>query len=132
MSHEVPLANIADEWNEFTDHQNAVEYSPNSIHRLGKSNTRSNVPMNSMTSQMLNDAEDEEDDDDLKCYTEHELPVLEGQVKGIEKPACESIQELVNNFDEQIINCFTDYDQPIEQLAPVQVLNQDELINECQ
>lgn len=43
-----------------------------------------------------------------------------------------SLEDLVNTFDEKITNCFYDYEENVEKLAPVQVRNQDEIMNECQ
>ena len=43
-----------------------------------------------------------------------------------------SLEDLVNMFDDQITNCFRDLDQTTEQLAPVQIRNQDDIINESQ
>ncbi|KAG8182342.1 hypothetical protein JTE90_028186 [Oedothorax gibbosus] len=44
----------------------------------------------------------------------------------------ESLEDLVNTFDEKITNCFYDYEENVEKLAPVQVRNQEEIMNECQ
>lgn len=125
MSTEVPLANIGDEWNDFTDHQNSND-------NLSKSISRSNKSKGESSADCILDLDGEEDDEDIVSYTESETKAAERPILSDNALVCDSIQELVQNFDEQIINCFTDYDQPIEQLAPVQVLNQDELINECQ
>lgn len=43
-----------------------------------------------------------------------------------------SLEDLVNTFDDQITKCFRDLDQTTEQLAPVQIRNQDDIINESQ
>ena len=43
-----------------------------------------------------------------------------------------SLEDLVNTFDEKITKCFHDLDQNVETLAPVQIRNQDDIINECQ
>ncbi|RWS09856.1 fasciculation and elongation protein zeta-2-like protein [Dinothrombium tinctorium] len=43
-----------------------------------------------------------------------------------------SLEDLVNTFDEKITNCFRNYDDDVEKLAPVQVRTQEDLINECQ
>lgn len=43
-----------------------------------------------------------------------------------------SLEDLVNSFDEKISNCFTDYDEEVDKLAPVQVRSQEEVINDCQ
>lgn len=43
-----------------------------------------------------------------------------------------SLEDLVNNFDEKITKCFGNYEQSVEELAPVQVRSQEEIMNECQ
>jgi hypothetical protein len=43
-----------------------------------------------------------------------------------------SLEDLVHNFDEKITKCFGNYEQSVEELAPVQVRSQEEIMNECQ
>lgn len=43
-----------------------------------------------------------------------------------------SLEDLVNTFDEKITKCFGNYEENIENLAPVQVRSQEEIMNECQ
>lgn len=43
-----------------------------------------------------------------------------------------SLEDLVNTFDEKITKCFGNYEQSVEELAPVQVRSQDEIMNGCQ
>lgn len=43
-----------------------------------------------------------------------------------------SLEDLVNTFDEKITKCFGNYEQNMEELAPVQVRSQEEIMNECQ
>lgn len=43
-----------------------------------------------------------------------------------------SLEDLVNTFDEKITNCFYNYEEKVEKLAPVQVRTQDEIMSECQ
>jgi hypothetical protein len=43
-----------------------------------------------------------------------------------------SLEDLVNTFDEKITKCFGNYEQSLEDLAPVQVRSQEEIMNECQ
>lgn len=43
-----------------------------------------------------------------------------------------SLEDLVNTFDEKITKCFGNYEQSVEELAPVQVRSQEEIMNECQ
>lgn len=43
-----------------------------------------------------------------------------------------SLEDLVNTFDEKITKCFGNYETSVEELAPVQVRSQEEIMNECQ
>ncbi|XP_020803377.1 fasciculation and elongation protein zeta-2 [Drosophila serrata] len=43
-----------------------------------------------------------------------------------------SLEDLVNTFDEKITKCFGNYEANVEELAPVQVRSQEEIMNECQ
>ncbi|XKL64951.1 hypothetical protein PGB90_005037 [Kerria lacca] len=43
-----------------------------------------------------------------------------------------SLEDLVNTFDEKITRCFYNYQESVENLAPVQVRSQEEIMNECQ
>lgn len=43
-----------------------------------------------------------------------------------------SLEDLVHNFDDKITKCFGNYEQSVEDLAPVQVRSQDEIMSECQ
>lgn len=41
-----------------------------------------------------------------------------------------SLEDLVNTFDQKIISCFRDYDEDVEDIAPIQVLSEEELLNQ--
>lgn len=43
-----------------------------------------------------------------------------------------SLEDLVNTFDEKITKCFGNYEQDMEDLAPVVVRSQEEIMSECQ
>lgn len=43
-----------------------------------------------------------------------------------------SLEDLVNTFDDKITKCFGNYEESVEELAPVQVRTQEEIMNECQ
>ena len=43
-----------------------------------------------------------------------------------------SLEDLVNTFDEKITKCFCNYDDKVENFAPVQVRTQEEIMNDCQ
>uniref|UniRef100_A0A8D8Q1B1 Fasciculation and elongation protein zeta-2 n=1 Tax=Cacopsylla melanoneura TaxID=428564 RepID=A0A8D8Q1B1_9HEMI len=43
-----------------------------------------------------------------------------------------SLEDLVNTFDDKITDCFCDFGKAVEELAPVQIRSQEEIMNECQ
>lgn len=43
-----------------------------------------------------------------------------------------SLEDLVNTFDEKVTKCFRSYDEQVEMFAPVQVRNEDEVVQGCQ
>lgn len=50
--------------------------------------------------------------------------------KSFKESMSNSLEDLINNFDEKITNCFKNYDESIEQFAPVQVRPQEDLIHD--
>lgn len=49
------------------------------------------------------------------------------------REACSgSLEDLVNSFDEQISNCFCNFEEQVEKIAPVQIRSQEEIMNDCQ
>ena len=43
-----------------------------------------------------------------------------------------SLDDLVNSFDEKISNCFCNFEEQVEKIAPVQIRSQEEIMNDCQ
>ncbi|KAL5286976.1 FEZ2 family protein [Megaselia abdita] len=43
-----------------------------------------------------------------------------------------SLEDLVNTFDEKISKCFGNYEQNLDDLAPVKIRKQEEIMSECQ
>ena len=43
-----------------------------------------------------------------------------------------SLEDLVNSFDESVTKCCKNYEERVEQLAPVQVRTEDDLVEDCQ
>lgn len=152
----VPLATIQDEWSEFeskgndkikfneiksdTSHNNQINQITNQIENqirnqvindktvnetIGQTKPNEKSKIKSANTESANLDEEEADD---------EFSAFEQQFKDSEdnepKLKVESLEELVNTFDEKIVNCFLNYEEPVG--VPVQCLNQDELINECQ
>lgn len=135
---EVPLASIGDEWSEFSDFQchSGAKSEPSRVNR--GSYESEEEPDEEPQAPPAGDEEHDEDDDDQLGHYEEAGPTSEtrpasGGGGGKERPGvCDSLEELVNTFDEKIVHCFSDYEQSVEQLAPVQILAQEELIQECQ
>ncbi|XP_017871922.1 PREDICTED: fasciculation and elongation protein zeta-2 [Drosophila arizonae] len=79
------------------------------------------------------------------CNTQNlsELGLTDGLAGGQDKRSADnvdnftetfggSLEDLVNTFDEKITKCFGNYEENVEELAPVQVRSQEEIMNECQ
>lgn len=43
-----------------------------------------------------------------------------------------SLEDLVNTLDDKITKCFCDYEEKVEQFAPVQIRTQEEIMTDCQ
>ncbi|XP_076441692.1 fasciculation and elongation protein zeta-2-like [Babylonia areolata] len=49
------------------------------------------------------------------------------------REACSgSLEDLVNSFDEKISNCFCNFEEQVEKIAPVQIRSQEEIMSDCQ
>lgn len=44
----------------------------------------------------------------------------------------ESLEDLVNTFDEKITKCFRNFEEKVENIAPVQVRSHEEIVSDCQ
>lgn len=60
------------------------------------------------------------------------VPSKEPNVDNFTETFSGSLEDLVNTFDEKITKCFGNYEENVEELAPVQVRSQEEIMNECQ
>lgn len=77
--------------------------------------------------------DDEVDEEEFRAFEQQfEQIKQQADLDGEPKIKVESLEELVKTFDEKIVNCFVNYEEPIETMAPVQVLNPEELIAECE
>ena len=60
-------------------------------------------------------------------------PASNGTVAENFREACSgSLEDLVNSLDEKISNCFCNFEEHAETIAPVQVRSQEEIMNDCQ
>ena len=108
--------------------------------QIGRSKDKqSNFPTDSTRSPASNesnarhpgDQTDEEEEEFRAFQQQFEQIKQQSDLDGEPKIKVESLEELVKTFDERIVNCFVDYEEPVDSLAPVQVLNPEELIAEC-
>lgn len=44
----------------------------------------------------------------------------------------DSLEDLVNTFDEKITQCFCNLEEKVDHIAPVQVRSQEEIMSDCQ
>ncbi|KAK4336647.1 hypothetical protein RND71_044053 [Anisodus tanguticus] len=120
---EVPLANINDEWAEFGDFK-----SVNINEKIQNSNNLDKDKFFNFLNSIDLKIEDDEVEEELIAFQDENN--LNEKSSGSIK--VESLEELVNTFDEKIVNCFINYEDPVDNFVPVQVLNHEELLNECQ
>ena len=59
-------------------------------------------------------------------------PLLNGSSEHFEDTFSGSLEDLVNSFDENITNCFKNFGENVENIAPVQIRSQEEIMNNCQ
>ncbi|CAI4224649.1 unnamed protein product [Auanema sp. JU1783] len=63
---------------------------------------------------------------------EEENPIRSADEERISDEFSGSLEDLVGNFDEKIIKCLKDHEANTEEIAPVQVRTQDEIMSESQ
>lgn len=74
----------------------------------------------------------------LDSKNNNNLDTLKGSIKVLSEmetfgePFTGSLEDLVSNFDEKIAQCLKNLDENTEQIAPVQVRTQEEIMNESQ
>lgn len=117
LSAEAPLA-PSEEWNEFSDFQQATS-------ECISDSDNGNFPL---ASPPRNKALDNVRNMEKSCSTGN----MADQFGETGSSLSASLEDLVNTFDEKITKCFRDLDQNVENLAPVQIRNQDDIINESQ
>ena len=54
------------------------------------------------------------------------------QSENFAETVSESLEDLVNTFDEKITKCFCNFEEKVENIAPVQVRSQEEIMSDCQ
>ncbi|KAL1425257.1 hypothetical protein MTO96_019405 [Rhipicephalus appendiculatus] len=111
---EAPLART-EEWSDFSDFQSSedVENSNATSNKSTPSSTTTDGGSNNGVNQAANN-----DNSFADC--------------NFSETFSNSLEDLVNTFDDKITKCFCDYDENVEKLAPVQIRTQEEILNECQ
>ena len=112
LSADAPLA-PSEEWNEFNDFQQAVEFDN------GNTTNNSSLPPKNKALDNVKKMESSSSN-------------MADNFGEVSSSLSTSLEDLVNTFDDQITKCFRDLDQNVENLAPVQIRNQDDIINESQ
>ena len=120
LSAEAPLA-YSEEWNEFSDFQQAAE--------LNNGNNDNGNNSNCTTTTTANIQPRNKALDNVKKMDSSNMADHFGETSS---SLSTSLEDLVNTFDDKITKCFRDLDQNVESLAPVQIRNQDDIINESQ
>lgn len=145
----VPLANIQDEWSEFiesnankkgNEDKNSRTQFLKELQKIEQDKSNESKLIQKISSinsdNHLNDQTDEEIEEEFSAFEqqfEQQFEQDSNQNKINKNLKVESLEELVNTFDEKIVNCFVDYSEPVELIAPVQILtHHEELINDCQ
>ena len=137
----VPLANIQDEWCEFVDFKTRKEDNFKDTLNILKETTSNKEDKNEQSklikesiqnlnnlNNQLNDQIDDEIEEELSAFEQQFEQFKKEEDRNL-KIKVESLEELVNTFDAKIVNCFFNYEEPV--VMPVQILNQEELINDC-
>ncbi|XP_076463588.1 fasciculation and elongation protein zeta-2-like [Babylonia areolata] len=101
---------------------------------------RFEAPLASFENEEWNDNEDSHDGSltRSKLYTNHEDEHLQqptqagSEAENFRELCSGSLEDLVNSFDERISNCFCNFEEQAEKIAPVQVRSQEEVMDDCQ
>jgi hypothetical protein len=136
LKFEAPLAQFeeSDEWGPI---QSVTQQPANPVESL---NYLKNLKENLLSIDNNNINNNEDDTiENLKvnainnnCINEKITSITKDNVDNFNEAFTGSLEDLVNTFDEKITKCFGNYEQSVEELAPVQVRSQEEIMNECQ
>ncbi|XP_062561025.1 fasciculation and elongation protein zeta-2 [Armigeres subalbatus] len=148
LKFEAPLAQC-----EETDEWGPVEYHTSNSNITKKSAISNAVNLNNIQDSVMTKAEinksevNEVNYNTLKCAVKssngnnitltnvdmnNKINIMKDNIDNFAEGFTGSLEDLVNTFDEKITKCFGNYEQSVEELAPVQVRSQDEIMSECQ
>ena len=113
LRYEAPLATFdTDEWNEFlVTSSSATDANCDEVDDIRSAATCDRVAVETVSRDK--DGNDVIGDDDI------------GGLSG-------SLEDLVNTFDAKITKCFRNYNEHVEEIAPVQIRTQEELLADSQ
>lgn len=133
LKFEAPLAQFeeTDEWGsgEFQS-ANVKNENLNNIN-MNKKNKELNDVLNDISEDIINNS----NIDNLApkvIPTNGEVAPVGSDTDNFTETFSGSLEDLVNTFDDKITKCFGNYDESVENLAPVQIRSQEEIMNECQ
>lgn len=125
LKFEAPLAQFeeSDEWG-------PLEYSSNSIKVLTDDSvsTKNSEELQHEKIDIEFTISSNNDNVDVK----NKINTLKENADNFAEGFTGSLEDLVNTFDDKITKCFGNYEQSLEEIAPVQVRSQDEIMSECQ
>lgn len=134
LKFEAPLAQCedSDEWSGPVDFQNTI--NNNTILKSSSVTTTSGILAETdnemaLLGDIVKDSEKEEVLNMLNAGSGHPGGK---SVDNFQEMNSGSLEDLVNTFDEKITKCFGNYEQSVEELAPVQMRSQEEIMSECQ
>lgn len=91
-------------------------------------NNNNNTPVKTTASSKS----EMEKDEVMNMLNSGTVPGNRSSVETFNEMTSGSLEDLVNTFDEKITKCFGNYEQSVEELAPVQMRTQEEIMSECQ
>lgn len=132
LKFEAPLAQFeeTDEWGS-TEFQSANLKNENEINNININNKKKDINdvLNDLTEDILNNS-------NPKIVPNKTIILKNGDTASVADNFTEtfsgSLEDLVNTFDDKITRCFGNYEESVENLAPVQIRSQEEIMNECQ
>lgn len=132
LKFEAPLAQFeeTDEWGS-TEFQSANLKNENEINNININNKKKDINdvLNDLNEDILNNS-------NPKVIPNKTIILKNGDTASVADNFTEtfsgSLEDLVNTFDDKITKCFGNYEESVENLAPVQIRSQEEIMNECQ
>lgn len=127
LKFEAPLAQFeeSDEWgsSEYSSNTNVIKIIPENSVSISSEILQRNLRDNT---QLTNGSNNN------KIGVINKIATFKENADNFAEGFTGSLEDLVNTFDEKITKCFGNYEQSLEELAPVQVRSQDEVMGDCQ